>query len=150
MQLSSDHAAFKLDTKTIFCGIFSEFSWKNFHLEHKRLLSIIHTAIQDLKINLLRSFEIAQGLERLWYHFYDESNSKRRSIETVYLYSTNGFELLFVWWLWIVKPYIIVSFSYVPQKPSRSSNSLNNVIILKTLLLKSKCTSRSISIFHVF
>ena len=29
-------------------------------------------------------------------HFCDESNSERRSMETVYMCSTNGFELLFV------------------------------------------------------
>ena len=30
-------------------------------------------------------------------HFSEERNSKRRSIETVYMCSSNGFELFFEW-----------------------------------------------------
>ena len=65
---------------------------------------------QGLGINFLWSSELNQGLGRLWYHFCDESNSEQRSTETVYMCSINGFELLFVWWLWVLKPYKTVFF----------------------------------------
>ena len=76
-----------------------------------------------LGINFLWSSEVYQGLERLRYHFCDESNSKQRSIETVHMCSTSGFQLTFMWCLWVSKSYRTVFFPLF---------YLNNVIILKT------------------
>ena len=57
--------------------------------------------------------EVYQCLGRLRHYICDESNSEQRSMETVYICSTNRFELLSVWC----------------RNPL---NSLNIVIILKT------------------
>ena len=45
----------------------------------------------------IQFIEVYQGLGRLWYYFYEESNSDRSSMETVYICCSNWFELLFVW-----------------------------------------------------